>query len=248
MHPATGSPDQTWVLVAPYVWTPAMKGRIGARGVSAPIDMSLSDLYDILFDDLNGAVMGHIEVGKGNFGLIFDGMLMRVSPSQTGPLGGRLDFDISSTILESMAMARVVDVELDAATNARWSVDLLGGARYYQVQNGVRINPVNGPTVSADLSKEWVDLVIGARTAVTLVPGLDGFARTDFGGFGIGTSSQLAWNLITGVSWECQSHPGTSLVLGYRVLDINESQGSGDQQFRFDVTMQGPFAAFSFAF
>jgi hypothetical protein len=248
MNPVTSNEEETWVLVAPYVWTPAMRGTIGARGLTAPIDVSLSDLFDILFEDLNGAAMAHVEVGKGNLGLIFDALLMEIHPSQPGPLGGQLKFDIGSTILESMAMARVVNLQTDAETNGRFTIDLLGGARYYQVQNGIRINPPILPAVQADLSKDWVDLVFGARTAVTVLPGIDGFLRADFGGFGIGTSSQLTWNLITGMSMECPNHPGTSLVLGYRILDINETQQSGPQAFEFDVKMQGPFAAVSFAF
>ncbi len=248
MTPVTSDSDETWVLVAPYVWTPAMKGTIGARGVTAPIDVSLSDLYDILFDDLNGAAMAHVEVGKGNFGLIFDALLMEIHPSQRGPLGGQIKLDVGATILESMAMARLVDMETEAGPNGRFTVDVLGGARYYQVQNAIRINPPIGPTVQADLSKDWVDLVFGARTSVTVLPGLDGFLRADFGGFGIGTSSKFTWNLIAGTSWELPNHPGTSMVLGYRILDINETQQSGPQEFEFDVKMHGPFAALSFAF
>jgi hypothetical protein len=247
MTPQICGPDQTWVLVAPYVWAPAMRGTIGARGTTAQIDMSLSDLFELI-EDLNGAVMAHVEVGKGDFGLIFDGLLMQLEPSQRGPAGGQIRFDISSTILESMAMVRIVNLEIDPASQSRFSIDLLGGARYYQVQNGIRINPAVGPTIQADLSKDWVDLVAGARTAVTVYPGIDGFFRADFGGFGIGTSSKLAWNLIAGMSYACDCHPGTSFAAGYRILDIDETQKSGNQRFVYDVKMQGPFAAFEFRF
>ena len=247
MTPDVCCSEQTWVLVAPYLWAPATRGTVGARGVTAQIDMSLADLIDLI-PDLNGAFMGHVEVGKGNQGLIFDGMLMQLEPSERGPGGGQITFDISSTILEMLAMERIVNIETDAATGSHFTIDLLGGGRYYQVQNGVRINPVIGPTVQADLSKHWVDLVFGARTAATIVPGIDGFFRADFGGFGIGTSSKLAWNLTTGVEYACASHPGTSMMLGYRILDIDETQKTGAQQFVYDVKMQGPFIAFAFRF
>jgi hypothetical protein len=247
MCPPPCDPNQTWVLVAPYVWAPAQHGRIGARGVSAPIDVSLADLIDLI-PDLNGAFMAHVEVGKGNKGLIFDSMLMKVEPSERGPNGAVFTLETSSTILETLAMYRMINIETDAATGSHWMVDLLGGARYYQVQNGIRINPPIGPTVQADLSKDWVDLVFGARTMVTVVPGIDGFLRADFGGFGIGTSSDLAWNLTTGIEYACESHPGTSLVLGYRILDISETQKSGPQQFLYNVKMQGPFMAIAFRF
>jgi hypothetical protein len=242
---ATAAPsEQTWVLFAPYVWMPAMHGTIGARGVTVPIDMNLDDVFKSL-DDLNGAFMGHVEVGRGDVGLIFDGMLMQLGPEGTLPGGGRLKADIGSTILEALAMKRIVNEETEAG---HVSVDLLGGVRYYQVANNVRINPTVGPTIQADLTRHWVDLLVGARGAMTIAPGLQGFVRADFGGFGIGTSSDLAWNLTAGAEYSIESHPGSSLILGYRVLDIDETQKQGAQRFVYDVMLQGPFTAFAFRF
>lgn len=240
--------EQTWVLVAPYLWAPAMKGTIGAGGNLANVDLTLSDLIDLIEDDLNGAVMGHVEVGKGRRGLIFDTMIMQVSPTEPGPLGGTINIESNLTIFEALGMYRALDLDTGRQTLSRVHVDLLGGARYYQVQGGVTIIPVMGPTIVAEQSENWVDIVIGARGGVTLMPGLDGFVRADFGGFGIGTSSKLAWNLIAGIEYACASCPGSSLVLGYRVLDIDESKNSGTQQFVFDVKMQGPFLALAFRF
>lgn len=247
MTPETSSDDSTWVLVAPYVWAPAMRGTVGARGVTAPVDLTLGDLIESI-PDLNGAFMGHIEVGRGDWGLLVDGMLMQTESSGRGPNGAQIDLEISSTILESMIMRRLIDVETDTPGMSRIRVDALTGLRYYQVQNDLRIRPVVDPPVSATLSKNWVDLVVGARTAVTVAEGLDGFLQADFGGFGIGTSSDLTWNLMTGVEYACPSLPGSSLILGYRILDIDETQKSGANQFVYDVKIHGPFSAIAFRF
>lgn len=246
MSPSIVSDEQTWALVAPYVWMPATRGTVGARGTTTSVDVSLSDLFDHL-DDLNGAFMGHVEVGRGDIGLIFDGMLMQLDLSQRLPLGGRAKLDIGTTILESLVMTRIVNVDTDVE-GGEFIVDLLGGARYYQAANSIRITPAVGPAIQADLTKDWVDLVFGARTAVTLMPDLKGFFRADFGGFGIGTSSNLAWNLTTGVEYALSCHPGSSVILGYRVLDIDETQKSGDQKFVYDLQMRGPFTAVAIRF
>lgn len=72
------------------------------------------------------------------------------------------------------------------------------------------------------------------------------FARADVGGFGIGSSSNLAWNVVAGLDYQWNS--STSLLAGYRVLDIDQFSGAGATAFGFDVQMAGPFAAIAFQF
>src|SRR5436190_4473215 len=182
----------TWVLVAPYGWVPGMRGTVGAAGITANVDLSIGDVIRHL-GDLNGAFMGHVEVGKNQWGLVLDGMLMRLEPEQNLPLGGKVKLESSSTLLESLAMLRLVDTQTIDPALPRTRIDALGGARYYQVQSGFQLNPAVGPVVRDELTKDWVDVVVGGRAAVTVLEGLDGFIRADFGGFGIGTSSNLTW-------------------------------------------------------
>jgi hypothetical protein len=237
----------TWVLVAPYGWLPAMRGNVGVGGLTSNVDVTLGDVVDHL-DDLNGAFMGHVEVGKNQFGLIFDGMLMKLSPEKNFPSGASVRAEISSTLMEGLSMLRVIDTRDSDVPMPRTKIDVLAGARYYQVSTGLRINPAVGPSVAGQLTKDWVDLIVGSRAAVTVADGLDGFIRADFGGFGIGTSSKLSWNLIAGGEYACPSMPGSSIILGYRLLSIDERQKSGPNEFVYDVTMQGPFTAFAFRF
>ena len=75
------------------------------------------------------------------------------------------------------------------------------------------------------------------------MPGLDAFVRGDVGGFGMGTSSTLAWNVVTGVNWQATEH--CSLLAGNRDFNIKETQGSGTAQFAFNAKMSGPFIAFA---
>lgn len=245
--PQSVADSQTWVVVAPYLWAPAVEGTVGALGTKQNVDLTLSELIDLI-PDLNGAFMGHVEVGKGPRGLIFDAMIMEVSPTEPGPLGGKVTVDSNTTILEFLGMYRVVDLGTSGENAPPVRVDVLGGVRYYDIETGLVIKPIVGPTLLIEQAENWVDLVVGTRGAVTLVQGLDAFLRADVGGFGIGTSSKLAWNLVVGVEYACASWPGSSLLLGYRVLDIDESKYSGVQHFVFDVKMQGPFLALGFRF
>ncbi len=245
---SAGSEDRTWVLVAPYLWTPAMKGTIGANGNTQSIDISVKEVFEDLLPQLDGAFMAHVEVGKGHTGLILDGMILQVSETNRGPLGEAISVESNLTILEAMGMYRVMGSAPGDPCPMPVKFDLLGGARYYQVQGGVNIVPPLGATVSSQQSESWVDLVIGARGGVTITQGLDAFVRADVGGFGIGTSSNPAWGLDAGIDYKLACCPGSSLVLGYKVLDINESKKSGAEQFVFDVRIHGPFMALAFRF
>jgi hypothetical protein len=236
----------TWVLLAPYLWAPAMKGSVTARGQTVPVDLSLSDLIDLI-DEVNGAFQGHVEVGKGPWGLIIDGMLIRLTPEGSVPLG-ELKVDSSMSIFELLATYRIVDLWWAEAPDRRLSFDLLGGARYYDITSGIEIDGAGpiGLVVDVEESNQWVDLVVGGRVRIDLLDALAGWVRFDVGGFDIGTSSKLAWNLIAGLEYECS--PCSSLMAGYRIFDVEESKGSGDDEFEFDVRMQGPFIALGFRF
>jgi hypothetical protein len=61
---------------------------------------------------------------------------------------------------------------------------------------------------------------------------------TDFGGFGIGSASDLTWNLWTVVDYRLTER--FSLKLGYRIYDLDYSRGSGRNEFGFDGQMTGP--------
>ena len=178
--------------------------------------------------------------------IIVDGRLIRLSPQVTTE-PALIDVDVQQTLMELLGMYRLVEASDYVVDGKSLTVDLLGGGRYYQVRNGLTIDPFGpGPTLQEQRSKTWVDLVLGARARAPLTSTLDVFTRADIGGFGIGSSSNLAWNVVAGLDYQWSS--STSLLAGYRVLDIDQLSGAGDTAFGFDVRMSGPFAAMAVRF
>ena len=90
-------------------------------------------------------------------------------------------------------------------------------------------------------SKDWIEPMIGARIIVPLNEKLSFGLRGDASGFGIGSASDLTWNLVGGV--DIKMSPTFDLKLGWRVLDIDYESGSGATAFGLDVTMHGPYFA-----
>lgn len=237
--------DRTWALIAPYGWLSAMNGTVTINNTTLPIDLSLSDLIDIMKNDLRGAAMIHAEAGRGRFGFILDGMLVSAASSQTrGPLTANVQVD--QTFLEFLNFYRLVDA---SDTEVPWTVDVLGGARYYDLDVNGQFILGNIITFNRGQTNNWVDLVVGVRSAVALTESLEAFGRFDVGGFGIGTSSDPAWNVQGGLKYQVAWCEGLSLVSGYKYLAIDEDHSPGSPDaFGFHVEMFGPFAAIAYEF
>jgi hypothetical protein len=71
---------------------------------------------------------------------------------------------------------------------------------------------------------------------VDIIDRLSVSVRGDIGGFGVG--SHFTWNLAAILRY--QVSPRVSAGAGYRILDINYSEGTGTRAFRYDVQMRGP--------
>ncbi|MFN5707833.1 MAG: hypothetical protein ACK48X_07245 [Planctomycetota bacterium] len=243
-----GGDDQVWATVTPYLWLPAMKGQIGAGAVVANVDLSLSDMWDLL-GDLKGAAMVHLEIGRGNRGgLILDTLLTDIASTETLPSGGTATVETTMTFLEGLGFRPVATYDKCGPLVKRVSWDMLYGVRYYQIGAEVTVVPPSAPEIIQERSENWVDLVLGTRTRMQLANGGSAFARAEFGGFGLGSSSDFAWNFHVGLENRLRRHPNTSLALGYKVLDIKQSKGSGAQAFLFDMNLHGPFTGLMIRF
>lgn len=240
------STPRPWLFFAPYAWMSMMHGSITALGQTRAIDFDLNQVAD-RFTDANGAMQFHMEGGCGRWGAIVDTTILKLTPTLSVP-GGHDNFDLRQTFVEFLGTYRLVDVSPGWATRQQLSVDFLMGGRYYEVKNGFTFVPFSPTRASIPLeqTQSWVDLVVGARARVPITPGLDAFARGDFGGFGMGTSSSAVWNVMAGL--DCRLAPNWSFMGGYRVFDIDKSQGRGATAFALDAQIQGPFIALAVRF
>jgi hypothetical protein len=69
-------------------------------------------------------------------------------------------------------------------------------------------------------------------------------ARADIGGFGVG--SDLTWSALAALDWSLSESFG--LVFGYRALDTDYSDGSGENRFAFDMLVSGPLLGLRYNF
>jgi len=51
--------------VAPYLWLPALDGDITVRGRTAPVDVSIGEFVETIFESFQFAAMGRVEARRG---------------------------------------------------------------------------------------------------------------------------------------------------------------------------------------
>ena len=153
-------------------------------------------------------------------------------------------------MFEFAGMYRVLDMpthygESQGYTKSSVAVDLLLGGRYYNIDNKINFRsqgPMNIPSVSGDAS--WFDFLAGGRVIWQATDRWSLLARTDFGGFDFNFSSDFSWNGVGFVGFDATDW--LEILLGFRALYTDYSDGSGDNRFVFDSWLYGPVIGLNF--
>jgi opacity protein-like surface antigen len=238
-----GAGSDGWTFkLAPYAWLPGVDGEISVRESTLDPDPTTNDFGDILDGNLDSGFAMRFEVEKGRAGVFGDFLYVNFSGDRERS-GASIEADLSAFIGELGMFFTLVAPE-PGATRFPFRLDLLAGARLQSL--GVEVDTTN--LGSADRERTWVDPIVGARAELGLLKWLSIKARGDIGGFGIseGNTSDFVWNAEAGGSFKLAEW--FNIDLGYRWLDYDYEDGSGNDLFRVDATLSGPFIAFEFRF
>ena len=82
--------------------------------------------------------------------------------------------------------------------------------------------------------------------SLSLMAQLTLIIRRDASGFGIGSAPDLTWNVWAGADYAFTDH--LAVKIGYRIMDIDYSNGSGFDEFGFNAAFKGPFVGFTYRF
>jgi hypothetical protein len=218
-----------WVPL--YLWFSGLSGNVGAAGQVAPVSVSFSDVVK----QLNIGLMSNLDVRRKRIGVYTDLIFMSLSSDQkTTPIGSTyvgFSANVKELVLDPEVYVRVVDKD-------RGSIDVIGGARFWHLNNALDLFPPNNQTtVTAGQTQSWIDPVLGARFRLNLNKGLFLNLNGDAGGFGAG--SDLTYQIYTGVGKEFKKK--YSMLLGYRYMYVDYKNGG----FLYNVHMTGLQAGFN---
>jgi opacity protein-like surface antigen len=231
--------DEWEFQVTPYFFAPAVDGDSTVDGGTVELDLDFGDVLDDF--DVFG-LSGRFEAWKGDWGFIVDGMYVDLDGDFDFPLPivNEVGVDIEQFNLDFAVSRRLATMPLREDSDIPWvSFEAIGGARYVDLKQEIRPKPaLPVPAPKLGGSEDWVEPFVGGRITLALSEKWNLLARGDVGGFGIGSASDLTWNLLIGARYRFSQR--ASLVGGYRIFDIDYERGSGANEFAFDAQLDGP--------
>jgi hypothetical protein len=214
----TPDPDRWRQYGGLYFMAAGLDGKATVDGVDANVDVDFADILDHL--DFGAMAVYRAESKSSMWTL--DAIYMGLGAEKDdGPLSTKVGFD--ELVVEAAGGWRVTP-----------QTDVFAGLRYWSLEADVDIDG-GGPGIDADGSQHWIDPLIGARHTFQISEPWSVTLRGDVGGFGVG--SDFSWQAVARVSWEFSE--SAWLTLGYRVVDVDYRDGSGSDEFRYDVTTSG---------
>lgn len=228
--PQPKPPEERWrFTLAPYAWAPGLSGNVGIGPVETHVDESFSDLVK----RLKFAFMLYGDARYKPWLFSLDGIYVRFANAQSVAIRGDTGaFSTSAhlTILQPMAGYSIGD--------STWSVDFMGGGRYWNMAANLDVDRLNGTTHERSGTVDWTDAVGAARATWKPVSGW----RITAGGDGGGGSSRSTWQAYGLVGYEWPSK--FALSLAYRGLWVDYDRNG----FLFDTNLNGPLLAASWRF
>lgn len=246
-----GKPD--WALqVTPFLWAASLRGSISPfqHGSTVDVDKSFSEVMDHL------NLGGFLDLRARYDRVVFSGNLMYVDTTDShasGPLsafqipgfgvtippGSHVDGKVDSTQFMATLMGgyRVMD-------NPDFTLDLLGGIRFWHVANEVTVTAshalIGSRTASYSEDFSWVDPLIGARIFVPLTGGFSLQSEADIGGAGIG--SDYTWSVLASVNYTVTDNLSASV--GYKALKVDYDHHG----HVYDTLLSGPAIGLTWRF
>lgn len=233
-----GSDARVWQYeVTPYLWATRMKGDVKAGPLpKISVDMKFSDILE----NLDFGFMTAFEARKGRWGLLLDGMYMKVSDSATA---SRSDIGLSVNAKARIQQSMLAGAVAYRAVEGPVLLDLIGGLRYNKIDADAKIDAslygLPG-TVSRSGEKHWTDPYVGMRAIMPINDKWMAIGYIDIGGFGAGSDS--TWQGMVGLKHAYSS--SINLSMGYRYMKVDYDKGG----FRYDMANDGLYAGVGIRF
>lgn len=253
---AQSAPADGWeIRVMPYVYFLSIEAESTVSGdlrsFSGNVDLDFDDIVDYL----DFGVMGRIEAWKGPWGVLFDGLFMNLGAggsfqSRRELVEVNLDADVRLGTVDLGLAYRVVEKRFGDNNKQRFAAEPYGGLRYgylrQEVDLDVDIAGVGLAGRTLGTSEDWVEPFFGGRVIWDLNDKWSFNLRGDVGGFGIGSASELTWQVAGGVDYRFSD--AVILNAGYRYIDLDYSRGSGANEFGIDLQANGPVLGLTIVF
>lgn len=216
---------QRW-SVSPYFWMSEIEGAVTVRGNRVSGLVPFSDILD----HLDFAFLVHVERRdpEGEWSILIDSVTMWLEQDFDGPTDAEVNLTVAT--VEAASAYRLFDLEDKLGVPV--TIEGIAGVRYVFFEAEIDTAVTSGRSQDDD----FLDPLVGLRGVWGITEGFWLAARGDIGGFGIG--SELSWQLVGTIAWDPNEH--WSVLAGYRLLDIDYSDGDGNREQGLDLQFRGP--------
>lgn len=210
---------QAWDYSASiYVWMSGIETSADTPLGTVETELSFGDILE----DLDFAFFGTFTATNGPWVIIGDVNYSALTSGRGSPFGvifSDAEVETELTIASAFAGYAVVDrpdVRIEAG----------GGLRFYDLSLDTRL--IGNPGVadrSFASSDSWADAVLGVNLRAPISPRWFARGYADVGGFGLGDSSELSWQIYAGGGYSINET--WAVEFGYRHLSIEKDLDNG---------------------
>lgn len=231
----------------------SIDGTSTVDGGAVNLDLGPDKIFELLQFAVSGRgeAWRRREVNDGSaFGFVLDAQYVNLglSNQNIGPAaGGTVKADIRQGIIDAAVGYRFASLPTGTSPDQRLEIDVTAGARYNYIRQKIQVIPgLPAPfTQNIGGDRHWVSPLIGARANFVFNDKWNLVFRGDMSGFGV-SGENLSWSL-SGIAGYKFTEKAT-FRFGYRVYDIDYSDGQGANEFGYDITQHGPFMGLSYRF
>lgn len=226
---------QDWEYTATlYGWVPSLGTEIDTPLGNVDKNPNGSDILDAL----DGTFMGVFTARTGPWAFTADIDYAALSSDQEAPAGlvfANFDLETDITMINVKALYRFTE-------GPSGSANLTAGLRWYDLSVKTEFKSNTVANRSFATGDKWTDLTFGASGYTDLSEDWYLVGMADVGGFGLGESSELSWQVFGAAGY--RFNETWSAELGYRHLSIKQKVASSDIRLEMSGPIIGVTAKF----
>lgn len=226
-------PNDGWVWrFAPVIGPQRYDGSVRVEGERGTASVGLEDIADRATFQMSLVVDGHGE----RAGFLMDLSYLGLNADLVNDAGAA---NLSASLLSVDTLGSYGLGPWPLGTTST-GFELLGGGRWNQFNADARLST----GASADSSRGWVDPVVGGRVTTNFDFPLRLELRSDWGGFGVGSATDLTWKFFGAAHYK--PDPSLEFFAGYRITDIKSQHQTGTSGTALDGRISGPVLGITF--
>ncbi len=225
--------------ISPYGWLAGMATDVGGE----KIRQSFNDLSSIT--NLGFQIAAQVRYKKWFLHSNFTYANLQV----TEPIfSTHLDLDIIQLIWDNKIGYLAIDrTNEDDGIIKGWSMETTLGMIYWSNNIDLKLTisddlPI--PPIALSQQQNWTDLVVGVNFNIILSKTVNLYLSSNFGGFGIGNSSKIYYDLFYANTFRISKL--LSVTAGYKTFHYQRENGSGAETLNTEVSTFGPLIGVSF--